>query len=57
LTTGIRTLVLVLDALAENKCIKPLCRLFVEAEKSNKAYRFIKPLTKKIIDRHAKTSS
>jgi hypothetical protein len=52
MTLGVRTLVQVLNTLAENNCNAELCKLFLEAENSTQAYLYVNEKTKNIIDGH-----
>ena len=57
MTVGTRTLVAVLDILAEHGYIKELTRLFHEGEgQAQKAYQFVNPNTRKAIDSICKTT-
>jgi hypothetical protein len=53
MTLGVRTLVQVLNTLAENNCTSELYNLFAEAENSTQAYLYVSEKTKNIIDGHA----
>ena len=53
MTLGVRTLVQILNTLAENNCNAELCKLFLEAENSTQAYLYVSEKTKNIIDGHA----
>jgi hypothetical protein len=55
MTLGVRTLVQVLNTLAENNCNTELCKLFVEAENSTQAYLYVNAKTKDILDDSAAT--
>ena len=57
MTLGVRTLVQVLNTLAENNCNAELCKLFLEAENSTQAYLYISEKTKNILDANATTSN
>lgn len=50
MTLRVRTLVQVLNTLAENNCDAELCKLFAEAGKTSKAYLYISDQAKSIID-------
>jgi len=49
MTLGVRTLVYVMDSLAENNCNSELYKLYKESAKSQKAHKFLKPKTRQII--------
>jgi hypothetical protein len=55
MTLGVRTLVQVLNTLAENNCNIELCNLFTEAENSTQAYLYVNTKTKNILDDNTTT--